>query len=908
MYTFLEDTLNRIKKKHTKLSELTIILPSKRAGGFLKNYLRTTSEETAFAPHIISIEEFIEELSDLTLVDPTELIFKSYEAYLATTHIKEKESFESFSGWITTLLNDINEVDRYLVDPNSFFNYLGSIKTMDRWNVQGESTEMIQNYLRFWEGLYPYYQSLKEQLKKEGIGYQGLLYREAAENIEHYISANRIKKHIFIGFNALNTAEQHIIQELLEADHTDVYWDVEHTFFNDPQHGAALFVRRYFEEWKYYKSNTPQFITDNYSTPKQIDLVATQSNISQAKYIGESLSRLSPDELSRTAIVLADETLLIPVINSLPENIKTLNITMGVGLKHVPLATFFEQLLQLHNTASQILYYKNVVTLLQHPAAAMLLKDAPAIITHIVQNNTTHFELDQLLKFSNVEDATNLEWLFGPWNQSGTIALTRCEQLLQKLKAITTSEIETIALFELHRIFQKIQSLDTRFKQLSSLRSVQQLYLEIVGSTSLDFQGDAYDGLQLMGVLETRVLDFDRIIMTSVNEGVLPTGKSNASFITYDLKREFKLPLYVEKDAIYTYHFYHILHRATQVSLLYTNLSEGLNSGEKSRFLLQLELEKHDQHTLSHSHISPSIIIQDNPLKTIQKTEAVMVRLQEIATKGFSPSALTSYIRNPIDFYFQKILRIKEMEEVEETVAANTLGTIVHDTLEHFYKPIETHFLSMEYLDQIEPQIHDIVTDQFKKTFKEGTFSKGKNLIIFEVAKRYISNFIAAERKALKAGNKIKIVSIEAQLKAPIEIPELNFDVNIGGKVDRVDEYNGQLRIIDYKTGMVSQGELELIAWEDLIHDYKKSKAFQVLAYATMLATLMPIQGAEAGVVSFKNLGSGFLKFGTKAQARSKEKNQEVTSETITLFKEQLAQLILEICNPSIPFTEKEIT
>ena len=328
-------------------------------------------------------------------------------------------------------------------------------------------------------------------------------------------------------------------------------------------------------------------------------------------------------------------------------------------------------------------------------------------------------------------------------------------------------------------------------------------------------------------------------------------------------------------------------HRAKNVTLLYNNHSEGINTGEKSRFIRQLEIEKHPNHTIEKKVLAPKVQIEKKALKQIEKTDAVLQRIREIAKKGFSPSALTSYIRNPLEFYFQKILKLNELEEVEETVAANTLGTIVHDTLEKFYQPFEDCVLRIQDLQNMKGRIHEEVTSQFKKTFKGGTFSKGKNLIIFEVAKRYISNFIDREIADIQSGNTIKIINIESNLTLEIPIPELDFPVKIHGKVDRVDEYNGQLRIIDYKTGLVNQGDVEIMDWEQLNQDYKFSKAFQVLAYALMMNKEIPIQNAEAGIISFKNLGSGFLKFGTKTSAYSK-REQLINSDVLETFMKKI--------------------
>ena len=289
MVTFLQDALTDVKNILPDISDITFILPSKRAGGFLLNELKKNSPTTIFAPTICSIEEFIEELSNLKIINNTELLFKSYEAYLKTDSITEKEDFETYSTWATTLLNDFNEIDRYLVEPTRFFSYLASIKTLERWGVKEEKTELINNYLQFWESLPAFYENIQSFLLKEQIGYQGMVYREASANIEHYITANKNKTHVFIGFNALNTAEQHIIQELLETETTMVYWDADRTFYEDSKHSASHFIRKYIKEWKYFQQKTPKFIAQNYEKPKNFQFIEVQKNIGQAKYVGELL-------------------------------------------------------------------------------------------------------------------------------------------------------------------------------------------------------------------------------------------------------------------------------------------------------------------------------------------------------------------------------------------------------------------------------------------------------------------------------------------------------------------------------------------------------------------------------------------------------------------------------------------
>jgi ATP-dependent helicase/nuclease subunit B len=907
MRSFLEETIETLIKEHEDISQLTIILPSKRAGGFLKNYLRKATKKTIFAPEIISIEEFVEKLSGLTIIDPSNLLFKSYEAYRQNKIILEKESFESYSSWIQTLLNDFNEIDRYLVDTDAFFSYLGSVKSMEYWNVKNEQTELIQNYITFWESLPEFYTTLKNLLLRDGLGYQGMVYRKASEELEYYIQNHANKQHVFVGFNALNNAEQHIIQELLETGNSRIFWDMDAFFHNDNEHSASHFLRQYRKNWNFYTTNPFPDLPNNFTGEKKIRFAEIQKSTGQAKYVGQLLKSFTPEELNETAVVLADEALLVPLLYSLPQNIGTVNITMGVPLKSFPTTLFFNQLLFIHQSDTKTIYHKDLIKQLSHPVASSLLQEPHTILSEITAQNLTHIDRDHLFSLAADTDKNMVKTLFENWKDNANKALDTCLVLLNHLHENNNShQIDKILYYELYGIFKALRSLSEQYAHLKSVKTVYSLFSELIATTTLDFKGDAYEGLQIMGVLETRVLDFRNVIMTSVNEGVLPSGKSNASFITYDLKKEFGLPLYTEKDAIYTYHFYRLLQRAQNVSLLFNNFTEGLNTGERSRFLLQLEVENLPNHTITKEVVSPGIQLYTPQLKQVEKTEEVLERLRRIASDGFSPSALTSYIRNPVDFYQKKVLELKELEEVEETVDFNTLGTIVHDTLQEFYQPLEGSFLNLETLQKLQNNIENEVTEQFKKTFRSGNFTTGKNLLIFEVAKRYVANLLQLEIDELKSGNSIKILKIESDLKIPLSIAQLSFPVFLKGKVDRVDEYNGTLRIIDYKTGSVKQSDLEIVDWELLNSDYKYSKAFQVLAYSLMINDEIPLNDAHAGIISFKNLNNGFLKFATKPSPRGK-KDYLISSEVLTLFKYELERLIVEICDPEQPFTEKEI-
>lgn len=921
MKSFLSHVVNYILKNNTNISNLTLVLPSKRAGVFLKNELSLQIQQTIFAPDILSIEELVEQISGYTSVSNTELLFEFYTVYKELTPKSEQEPFDSFSKWAQILLQDFNEIDRYLISHTEIFNYLSAVQRIQQWSPDKEPSDLMTNYLKFWDKLQEYYENLVEKITQKGIAYQGLVYREAVDSLEFYLQKNEHKKHYFIGFNALNTAEEKIIQEFLEVGLAEIVWDTDQVFFDDSQHDASLFLRRHRYEWNYFKKHPFLWIDTHFSQEKDIHIIGVPKNVTQAKYIGEILQQLhtNDESLQDVAVVLGEEQLLIPCLNSLPPAIERLNITMGFPLKDIPLATTFNNLFVLQeHYKNNAFYYKNVINILSDTNLRPLFQVnqqniATIIIDYIQTNNIIFITTEAIIERFPNELQEIAQTLFTFWNNQPKIAIQNSIALIRRLKSVLIQQREQhlLALEYLYRfneVFNQLQLLVKQHNYITDLKSLLALYKEIISTETLDFKGEPLQGLQLMGMLETRVLDFKTVILSSVNEGILPSGKSNNSFIPFDLKKQFNLPTYKEKDAIYTYHFYRLLHRAEKVYLLYNTEADGLNGGEKSRFLMQLETYKLPNHTITQNVVIPKVPKIESKLAVIPKDDSVLARLKDIAAKGFSPSALTSYIRNPIDFYYQKILGINEYEVVEETVAANTLGTVVHDTLEMLYKPFEGKIVSSHDVKAMFKQVELLVTQNFKKTYGEGNIQRGKNLIIFNVAKRYVTNFLQQELQTLKKGKILRILQIEQTLQAKVEIPNLDFPVYIGGKVDRVDELDGVMRIIDYKTGKVVQSDLEIVDWELLTQDYKYSKSFQVLAYAYMIYQKQGFSNeTEAGIISFKNLQSGFLKFGTKESARARSKNQTITLELLEDFLSELTKLILEICDISIPFTEKEV-
>ena len=917
MTSFIQDVLSQLSEKQYDFSKLTFILPSKRAGTFLKNNISSLHDRPIFSPTIVSIESFVEELSQLHLLSNNELLFEFYEAYLSLDILENKDSFDAFIKWGQILLQDYNEIDRFLVDPDHIFDYLSAIKDIEHWSIESENSELVKNYLDFWRHLKPLYQSFSSQLLKKGMGYQGLLYREAVENLESYIQNNSDNQHIFIGFNALNKSEEFIIQELLQNGLAEIYWDVDSVFMENENHDAGYFLRSHLKSWIYFQQHSFSFIHDHYRNSKNITVTGIAKNIGQVKYAGELIQQLLDENISldNTAIVLGNENLLIPLLNALPSATKAVNVTMGLSLKSTPLASLFNALFSIHKSGKNNYYYKNVIDLISHPVIYPLLNSESGkneginITKHLRENNLIYISTDQLVSMSQ-EHQPLLKLLFQSWNDQTEKALDCCQKLIYFAKSqlddsAYSALIQKEYLYRFSEVFNSLKALNDRYQHITNVGILYEIFKELIATETLDFQGEPLKGLQVMGMLETRVLDFDRVILLSVNEGILPAGKMTNSFIPYDVKKENGLPTYKEKDAVYTYHFYHLLQRAKDVHIIYNTEPDTLNTGEKSRFIRQLEIE--NIHEVHHEVISPKLPQIDSTPFYVPKSASVLSKLQDIGNSGFSPSSLLTYIRDPLQFYIQKILGIKEFNEVEEVVAANTLGTIIHETLKELYQPLIGKKLVKEDINVMKKKLDSEVEKQFLKFYHKAHIRKGKNLIIFEVAKRYLLNFLNDEIKTIEKGHSVKILSIEEDVSTQLHLDQLPHPITLKGQIDRVDEFDGMVRIIDYKSGLVKSNHLELVDWDELTTDYDKyGKSFQVLMYVFILNQKKDISlPVEAGVISFKNLKEGFIKFTKKDRmGRGAIKDTIISEETVSNFQNELNSLILELFDASIHFTE----
>ena len=909
MKPFLSEISDLILKKNTPLADSIWVFPSKRAGVFAKDYLRSQISNTQFAPEFYSIESFITELSQTQLAATETALCLLYECYLALD-LKEKDSFASFSPWGTTLLQDFNEIDRYGVAAEKLYTHIQNLQEVSHWALEADKTDMVQNYLKFWEQLPVLYKTFTAKMEENALGHQGLLYKKAFENLPVYLETHPNKTLYFIGFNALNTSESQIIQAVLKEKRGEVYWDIDQFFLNNKVHEAGYFIRKHQKNWPYFEKQTLEGTSAFYSKNKNIALHGVPKSVSQAHLIAKILGELSEGVLKNTAIVLGDEQLLNPLLHSLPPELNA-NITMGYPLADKPMAALVQAYFELHNSGETNGWYVgHLRTLLLHPYVALLIdslepQGCKRLLHHCDKKNTTYITEAQISAL--LPKAKELIGLFfGALEDKPLLFIAALLKIMSQIKEqalrLKKNELVSETLYFLD-LLESLEPALVKFYFIDSLKSFWKLYLEKLSKQKLSFSGEALSGLQIMGMLESRNLDFETLIISHVNEGILPGGKSNNSFIPLSLKKIFRLPTFKEKDAVYAYHFYRLLQRAKKVFLLYNTATDVLEGGEPSRFIYQLKTQQLPGVVVQENIAMPLLSNVSKKLTQIQKSQHIVMALEEKAASGFSPSAVNTYVRNPIDFYKRYVLKLKEPEVLEEIIAYNTFGSIVHDSLEVLYKDCIGVPLENQHFKAIEGQIEGVLKTQYERLHSPLEGARGKNIIAYRVILKYLEDFVRQDQAAA-AKESLTILSLEEEFSMSLDIPGLSAPLQFKGKIDRVEKRNGHIQVIDFKTGMVKAAALKLKNWGDLATEPNASKTLQLLAYAMLYQEKYPETPIKAGIYSFKNTAPGIMYFenGTASSDR-----QTITTETIGEFKNALVGIVQEIFNTEVPFIEKEV-
>lgn len=939
MQSFLEKTVKHLCEKYgDDISELCIVLPNRRAGLFLKTHFANNLKKTFWSPEIYATEDFVALLAELEIADSTTLLFELYET-VKNVNKNEVESFDEFSKWGQILLSDLNEIDRYLVDGTQLFGNLKDIKELEAWSLNSDEglTDFQQQYLSFWQSLGTYYFDFNKRLLDKHQTYQGLAYKIVASTVEERINKHPWKKIIFAGFNALNKAEEQIIEKLLDLGKAEIIWDTDSYYINDIRQEAGKFIRKYDNHGSFKKIPGKNIVFEENllsTEDKRITIIGAAKNVAQAKVAGNLVAAFQKEHVSlqNTALVLADENLLFPVLHSLPENIEDINVTMGYPLKNTPIAGYFDLVFNLHTNAIKLsqgkekysFYHKDLLKLLSHPFSTILIfnKDhhnsVKPVIKAIQDRNIVFAAFSTLEKIITEKQEDTLEILrplFKHW-QTPADAIACVNYLIDTLKnAIVAQQgnssknntsLELEYLFAFTKIIKRIQVLMLDYPgSIVDLKTLQNILKQIVRSTTLPFYGEPLMGLQVMGMLETRTLDFENIILLSCNEDILPSGKTMNSFIPFELKRYFGLPTYNDKDAIFAYHFYRLIQRAKNIYLLYNTESDALGSGEKSRFLTQLihELPKVNKNVVIEEKLVNIPVNVDNTgnVISIQKTTAIIEKLNAKAAKGFSPSLLNTYRNCSLQFYFQAIAGLREAEEVEETIGADTLGNTIHEVLETLYQPFIGKKINAADIKELKKQVETLTISVFEKEYSKTEISYGKNLLTIKVALKFLNNFLDSEIKAIgkyeKDSTPLIIKNLEQKLETTLTINDQT--IKLHGNADRIDNVGSLTRIIDYKTGIADSKELKLEEWSNIQTDSTLAKSFQLLMYAWMYQKMNPAihDNMVSGIITFRELSAGLKTV--------KINNSDLLNVPIlNKFEEQLENILSEIFNPEIEFKQ----
>ena len=893
MHDFIKNVIKEIFADGAEyISDYIIILPNKRSRVFLKKEISRVSKKTIFTPKIYDIEEFMSMISGLEKISETELLFEFYNVYSNNIKDEDKETFDEVISWAKILLKDYNEIDRELCNTNALFDYLKAYKDLTHWSNFEKETELIKNYKEFWRKIKVYHRDLNIRLLEIRKGYQGLIYREAVERIQSYVESISNNKHIFIGFNALSNSESEIIQEIISIN-GEIYWDIDKEFLNSEYNNSSLFIKSYIKNWSYYKNRNLKILCEDYKNKKRFQSIGTPKNIGQVKYVGEILSSMSSKDIDNTAIVLGDEKLLIPLINSIPQNVSNINVTMGYPLKNSNIFSFFYLLLQIHSKNQTSFYYKYILSILSHELISPILNKGTDICQVIKKENLIYMTKEEIAEIDGV-NKTIYKLLFSKWKDAND-ATNYCLQLIDHIKKYYSkySEdnfINLELLYAINKIFMQIKILIEKYDYLKNINSLRVIFKELCEISSTPFNGEPFKGLQIMGMLETRLLNYKNIIITSMNEGMLPVGNNNNSFIPFEIKKANSLQTHKEKDAVFAYHFYRLIQRAENIWMIYNTESDAMNNGEISRFITQIEVE-------GVHNVDKNILISKTPIKYKSenlyiKTKDVQKRLKSLFKNGISASMLCLYSLDKIKFFENYILGVQE-KKIEETIASSTLGNIIHDALELLYVDLIGKNLNMKLLVKLKTKINECVEEAALQYVRKRSIQKGKNVIIIETAKNYVSKVIDIDINHINKGNSLKIIDIEKEFKT--ELVNRNQKYTMRGKIDRVDELNGELRVIDYKSGKkLYKRNLELKEAKDL-NDEKSIYNLQLLVYVIGIFKEMKMRDIKTGIISLKNIKDGVLE-------GIYEGETILNNENIKVYEKEIIRIINEILDVNIVF------
>lgn len=931
--------------KHTKgnLAHTAVVFPNKRAGLFFNEYLAQESDSPIWSPAYVSISELFRCLSPWEVGDPVKLVCELYKIFRRET--QSTETLDDFYFWGEMLISDFDDADKNKVDTDKLFSNLQDLRNiMDDYTfIDDEQEEAIrqffqnfsierrtalkERFISLWDVLGNIYKGFRESLASQNIAYEGMMYRHVIEHLD--VDKLPYEKYVFVGFNVLNKVEHTLFTQLKDAGKAVFYWDYDEFYMKENRqavtHEAGEFIRRNLRD---FPSPLSGELFKNLSKPKEVHYIASSTENAQARYLPQWIRNNLTTPEKETAVVLCNEALLQPVLHSLPAEVKHVNITMGFPLSQTPVYSFLIALLELHthgfNFKSGRYTFQSVVTLLKHPYTRQLTGQAELLEKELTRNNRFYPLPGELGKDEF------LTRLFTPLSGNLNLCI-RLSETLQQVAGIyqanTSGTEDTDAFNQLYResLFKAYTTIN-RFRTLIEedeltvqSETFRRLLVKVLSATNIPFHGEPAIGMQVMGVLETRNLDFRHLVLLSVNEGQLPKSGGDSSFIPYNLRKAFGMTIIEHKIAVYAYYFYRLLQRAERITLMYNTSSDGLNRGEWSRFMLQFLIEW--PHPITRQFLEAGQSPQGTSPITVEKTPDVMRRMQSLfdvranPKAKFSPSALNYYLDCPLKFYYRYVAGLSAPDEVSAEIDSATFGSIFHYAAEHIYKDLTTHgkVINKEALETLlrnEVKLQDYVDTAFKKLFfnvpqNEKPEYNGVQLINSAVIARYLKQLLQNDLRYAP----FTFIASEMEVDEPIDIqtPKGVIKSRIGGIIDRMDSKDGTLRIVDYKTG----GDADTPPHVEslFIPDKKRSNyVFQTFLYAAIMCRKQPtMKIAPALLYIHRAATETYSPVIQMGEPRKPKEAVEDFSKYEKEYRERLQGLLEEIFNPEKSFTQTEI-
>lgn len=942
METFLKQVAHDLyNKTEGNFTKVAIVFPNKRASLFFNEYLAQESDRPIWSPTYVSISELFRQSSDLSIADPIKLVCDLYKVFQKATG--SKETLDDFYFWGEMLIADFDDADKNMADTHALFSNLKDLnELMDNYDFLEEGqkealsqffhnfsinqvTELKQRFISMWNVLGDIYAEYKALLESQSIAYEGMLYRQVIEQLD--VEALPYNKYIFVGFNVLNKVEHTLFKKLNEAGKAMFYWDYDTFYLNKTPHEAGEFIRRNLRD---FPSELPASFFDNLNQPKEVTFIESPTENGQVRYLPQWIRENLTSQEKETAVVLCNEALLQPVLHALPDNVKHINITMGFPLSQTPAYSFVNALMELHtsgyNPNNGRYLFAEVISVLKHPYTRQLSPEAEKLEQTLTRDNR-FYPLPSELKQDNV-----LELLFTPRRNN----LDLCSMLSEALKEVAViyqqqaashsdafDQLYRESLFKTYTLVNRFHTLIESKELNVQAGTFQRLLTRVMSSSSIPFHGEPAIGMQVMGVLETRNLDFRHLIMLSVNEGQLPKAGGDSSFIPYNLRKAFGMTTIDHKIAVYAYYFYRLMQRAEKVTLVYNTATDGINRGELSRFMLQFLIEW--EYPVLRKQLEAAQSPQDSTPIIIEKTPDIMERMKSVfdirnnPKALISPSALNCYLDCPLKFYYKYVALLSAPDEVTADIDSAKFGSIFHYAAEHIYKDLTAHgkLISKENLETLlkdEVRLQTYVDNGFKELFfnlppNEQPEYNGIQLINSAVIVKYIQQLLRNDLRYAP----FTFIGSEQRIFENIEICTSTGDIQsrIGGIIDRIDSKGESLRIVDYKTG--GDADTPANVQSLFIPDKKRSNyVFQTFLYASIVCKKLREKNdsrlvAPALLYIHRAASEKYSPVIQMGEPRKPKEPVDNFAQYEGDFRENLKTLLEDIFNPDISFTQTEI-